>query len=153
MGESWRAKTKKAHQVWSSVKFLLTVFCDCNGVVHHEFLPQGRTEGILPCSYTPIARSKHTHRCLCVSFWSKTNPLIMPQSMYSPDLAPADFFLFPKLKTSMKEKCFARIEEIKENRDKSCWRYQKVFRSVSRIGKNAGISILYLRGVTLKGTR
>ena len=33
---------KKAHQVWSNVKVLLTVFFDCNGVVHNEFLPQGR---------------------------------------------------------------------------------------------------------------
>ena len=29
------------------------------------------------------------------------------------DLAPADFFLFPKLKTPMKGKRFATIEEIK----------------------------------------
>ena len=33
----------KARQVWSNVKVLLTVFLVCNGVVHHEFLPQGRT--------------------------------------------------------------------------------------------------------------
>ena len=31
---------KKAHQVWSNVKVLLTVLFDCNGVVHHKFLPQ-----------------------------------------------------------------------------------------------------------------
>ena len=34
--------------------------------------------------------------------------------MYSPDLAPADFFLFPKQKTLGKGKRFATIEEIKE---------------------------------------
>ena len=37
----------------------------------------------------------------------------MPQSLYSPDSA-ADFFLFPKLKTPMKGKRFAKIEEIEE---------------------------------------
>ena len=38
----------------------------------------------------------------------------MPQQPYSPDLTPADFFLFPKLKTPMRGKRFATIEEIKE---------------------------------------
>ena len=36
-------KTEKARKVRSNVKVSLTVFFDCNGVVHHEFLPQGRT--------------------------------------------------------------------------------------------------------------
>ena len=38
----------------------------------------------------------------------------MRQPPYSPDLAPADVSLLPKLKTPMKEKRFATIEEIKE---------------------------------------
>ncbi|XP_014478529.1 PREDICTED: uncharacterized protein LOC106746438 [Dinoponera quadriceps] len=37
----------------------------------------------------------------------------MPQPPYSPDLAPCDFFLFPKLKRPMKGRRFATIEEIK----------------------------------------
>ncbi|UYV80262.1 hypothetical protein LAZ67_18002221 [Cordylochernes scorpioides] len=36
-------RPKKARQVRSNVKVLLTVFFDCRGLVHHEFLPQGRT--------------------------------------------------------------------------------------------------------------
>ena len=57
----------------------------------------------------------HTHRCLNVSFWPKTKKkLIMPQPPYTSDLAPVDFFLFRKLKTPMKGKRFAAIEEIKE---------------------------------------
>ena len=36
-------RPKKASQVRLNVKVLLTVFFDCNGVKHHEFLPQGRT--------------------------------------------------------------------------------------------------------------
>ena len=39
------------------------------------------------------------------------------------------------------------IEEIKKNRNRSHWRYKKTrFRSVSRIGKNAAIGVLYLSG-------
>ena len=37
----------------------------------------------------------------------------MPQSLYSPDLAPCDFFLFPELKKPMKGWRFATIEKIK----------------------------------------
>ncbi|UYV61216.1 hypothetical protein LAZ67_1003885 [Cordylochernes scorpioides] len=36
-------RPKKARQVRSNVKVLLTVFFDCRGVVHHEFFSQGRT--------------------------------------------------------------------------------------------------------------
>ena len=44
MKASRRAQTeKKLHQFRSIGKVLLTVFFNCNGVVHHEFLPQGRT--------------------------------------------------------------------------------------------------------------
>ncbi|UYV79182.1 hypothetical protein LAZ67_17001381 [Cordylochernes scorpioides] len=35
-------RQKKARQVRSNVKVFLIVFFDCRGVVHHEFLPQGR---------------------------------------------------------------------------------------------------------------
>ena len=41
--ESLESRPKKARQVRSNVKVLFTVFFDCNGVMHHEFLPQGRT--------------------------------------------------------------------------------------------------------------
>ena len=70
----------------------------------------------------------------------------MPQPQYSPALSQADFFLFPKLNTPMKRKRFATIKEI--------WQKQKVrFRSISKIGKNAGISVFYMGEVTVKGAR
>ncbi|KAG5317509.1 MOS1T transposase, partial [Acromyrmex heyeri] len=46
-------------------------------------------------------------------FLAKNNTLMMPQPPYSPDLAPCDFFLFPKLKRPMKGRRYATIEEIK----------------------------------------
>ena len=43
----WTSKTsprpKKACQVRSKIKVLLTVFFDASGVVHHEHLPEGST--------------------------------------------------------------------------------------------------------------
>ena len=47
-------------------------------------------------------------------FLAKNKILIMPQPPYSPDLVPATFFLFPKLKTPTKGNRFDTIEEIKE---------------------------------------
>ena len=47
-------------------------------------------------------------------FLVKNKTVIMPQPPYSPDLAHADCFLFPKLKAPMKGKRFATIVEIKE---------------------------------------
>ncbi|KAG5335551.1 SETMR methyltransferase, partial [Acromyrmex charruanus] len=46
-------------------------------------------------------------------FLAKNNTLMMPQPPYSPNLAPCDFFLFPKLKRPMKGRRYATIEEIK----------------------------------------
>ena len=40
--------------------------------------------------------------------------VIMTQPPYSQGLAPADFFLFSKLTTPIKEKRFATIEQIKD---------------------------------------
>ena len=51
---------------------------------------------------------------LVFEFWTKNKTVIMPQPPYSPDLGPAEFFLFPELKTPIKRKCFTTIEEIKE---------------------------------------
>ncbi|KZC14776.1 Histone-lysine N-methyltransferase SETMAR [Dufourea novaeangliae] len=39
---------------------------------------------------------------------------VLPQPPYPPDLAPADYFLFPKLKYPLKGKRFHTIDEIQE---------------------------------------
>jgi transposase len=39
----------------------------------------------------------------------------VPHLPYSPDLAPAEFFPFPKLKTTLKGRSFQTTEEIQEN--------------------------------------
>ncbi|KYN39393.1 hypothetical protein ALC56_06212 [Trachymyrmex septentrionalis] len=61
--------------------------------------------------FVPKLRSKTS--LLVSSFLAKNNTIIMPQPPYSPDLAPCDFFLFPKLKRPMKGRRFATIEQIK----------------------------------------
>jgi transposase len=49
------------------------------------------------------------------SYLAKHQISAVPLPPYSPDLAPADFFLFPKLKTTLKGRRFQTIEEIQEN--------------------------------------
>ncbi|XP_011859147.1 PREDICTED: putative uncharacterized protein FLJ37770 [Vollenhovia emeryi] len=87
-------RPKKARQVRSNVKVLLTVFFDCRGVVHHEFLSQGRTVNNITCKLCAICAKQSarnaricgrtkigfytmitpllTYRCLCANFWPKT---------------------------------------------------------------------------------
>jgi transposase len=48
-------------------------------------------------------------------FLVKQETIVLPQIPYSPDLAPADFFLFPKLKSTLKGRRCQTVEEIKEN--------------------------------------
>ncbi|UYV65187.1 hypothetical protein LAZ67_3003503 [Cordylochernes scorpioides] len=106
------------------------------GVVHHEFLPQGRT--VNKEYYLQVMRNLReairqkrpdlwknknwllnhdnapAHTSLLVrDFLAKNNTLMMPQPPYSLDLAPCDFFLFPKLKRSMKGRRYATLDEIK----------------------------------------
>jgi len=55
------------------------------------------------------------HRSFKVSqFLAKNNMTMIPHPPYSPDLAPCDFFLFPKLKLRMKGRRFNTTEEIQE---------------------------------------
>jgi len=48
-------------------------------------------------------------------YLAKHQTPVVPHPPYSPDLAPADFFLFPKLKTTLKGRRSQTIEEIQEN--------------------------------------
>ena len=48
-------------------------------------------------------------------FWGKYQITWVTQSPHSPDLAPCNFWLFPKLKSSLKGKRFQIIGEIQEN--------------------------------------
>ncbi|UYV64514.1 hypothetical protein LAZ67_3001065 [Cordylochernes scorpioides] len=129
-------RPERARQVRSNVKVLLTVFFDCRGMVHHEFLPQGRR--VNKEYYLQVMRNLReairqkrpdlwknknwllhhdnatAHTSLLVrDFLAKNNTLMMPQPPYSPDLAPCDFFLFPKLKRPMKGRRYATLDEIK----------------------------------------
>ena len=52
---------------------------------------------------------------LMQSFMAKHQITQLTQPHYSPDLAPCDFWLFPKLKSRLKWKRFQTISKIQEN--------------------------------------
>ncbi|PNF25826.1 hypothetical protein B7P43_G11746 [Cryptotermes secundus] len=45
-------------------------------------------------------------------FLAKNKMAVVPHPPYSPDLAPCDFFLFPKMKIKLKGRRFDTVEEI-----------------------------------------
>ena len=54
-----------------------------------------------------------SHTALHVrEFLAKYSLATLPQPSYSPDLAPADFFLFPRIKTALKGTRFGTTEAI-----------------------------------------
>ena len=94
------------------------------------------------------------HRSSFVSdFLENHSTVTIPQPPNSPDLAPGDYFLFPKLKMRLKGRRFQVIEDIKKKslRDlkaipKSA--YEKCFQSWTERWKSA----LHVEGTILKGT-
>ncbi|PNF23469.1 Mariner Mos1 transposase [Cryptotermes secundus] len=138
----WKTPTsprpKKARQVRSNVKTMLICFFDVNGIVHKEFVPPGQTVNqhfyldVLRRLRERVRRKRSemwrngnwllhhdnapAHTALMVrQFLTSNNMVIVPHPPYSPDLAPSDFFLFPRMKRSLKGKRFRDVDEVKEN--------------------------------------
>ena len=127
---------KKARQSKSKVKVMLITFFDVRGIVHSEFLPQGQMINqqvykeilqLLLCSVPEKRRelwqdkswllhhnNAPAYNALSIQqFLTKKNITVLEQSPYSPDLAPCDFFIFPKLKGIIKGTRFEGMEVIK----------------------------------------
>jgi len=123
-------RPKKARQVKSNIKTMLICFFDVRGLVHHEFVPPGQT--VNQAFYLEVlkrlrngVRQKRpdlwrtgdwffhldnapAHTAISVrQFCAKNGMTVLPHPPYSPDVAPSDFFLFPRMKRDLKGKCFA----------------------------------------------
>ncbi|BFZ02340.1 hypothetical protein BsWGS_05379 [Bradybaena similaris] len=131
-------RPKKARMNRSNVKTLLIVFFDYKGIVHHEYAPSGQTVNkeyyieVLRRLRDAVRRRRpdlhasgqwqlhhdnapaHSAQ-LVQQFLAKHNIPQVRQPPYSPDLAPCDFFLFPKIKSHLKGRRFQDVGEIKEN--------------------------------------
>jgi len=123
----------------SNIKVVLVVFYFYwKGIVHHEFVPRGQMvnkqlyQEVLARLRDDVRRKRPelwenqtrmlhhdnapAHALLLIrSYLAKRQTSIVPHPSYSPDLPRADFFLFPKLKTTLKGRRFQTIVEIQEN--------------------------------------
>jgi len=131
-GSPW---PKKARQVRSNFKSMLICFFDQKGIVHKEFVAPGQTVNaafyvkVLRCLLENVRRkwpdqwqndtwllhhdNAPAHAALLTRwFLSDNNMTVVPHPPYSPDLAPSNFFLFPKLKMELKGRRFQTVEEI-----------------------------------------
>lgn len=130
-------RPKKARQVRSKIKVMLILFFDRDGVVHYEFAPDGQTinkefyRDVLRRLRDSVRRKRPAkwnsgkwmlhhdnapaHSSHVVqNFLTKHGTVQVPQPPYSPDLAPCDFFAFPKLKKTLKGRRFEDVTTIKQ---------------------------------------
>jgi transposase len=135
-------RPKRSRQNRSKIKVMLTIFFDYRGVVHYEFLPPGQT--VNKEYYLSVMRrlreairkkrpelwkdnswflhhdNAPSHTALVLrDHFAKNSTHIVPQPPYSPDLAPCDFWLFPKLKRPLRGHRFDSIEEIQAESEKA----------------------------------
>ena len=112
---------------------MLIVFFDVRGIVHREFVPPGQT--VNGQFYREVIRrltarvrrvrpeiadswilhhdNAPSHTCLLVTEeLAKHSRATLPQPPYSPDTAPPDFFLFPKIKRALKGTRFGTLEAV-----------------------------------------
>jgi len=130
-------RPKKAHMQKSKLKTMLICFFDQEGIIHREFVPPGMMVNAdfycdvlrrlcenVRCKRPQKWQNQNliihhdnalAHRSFKFSqFLAKNNMTVIPHPPYSSDLAPCDFFLFPKLKLWMKGLRFDTTEKIQE---------------------------------------
>jgi hypothetical protein len=74
---------------------------------------------------------------------------VIPHPPYSPDLAPCDFFLFPKMKLKLKGRRFDTIEEIQAESQRVLDSDSKgLTGSVSKNGGDGGTGVYTREGTT-----
>jgi len=60
----------------------------------------------------------HSIECAAVPHEKQDDSSTHTHTIYSPDLAPCDFFLFPRMKRDVKGKRFQNVEEVREKNDR-----------------------------------
>jgi len=129
---------KKFRQSKSRVKTILLTFFGIRGIVHYEFVPTGQTVNqvyyleVLERLRDKVGRKRPelsvknswilhqdnapAHTALSVrEFIANKQITVLEDPAYSPDLAPSDFFLFPKVKKILKGWHFDDSDEIRSN--------------------------------------
>ncbi|XKL68404.1 hypothetical protein PGB90_003895 [Kerria lacca] len=124
---------KKIRTEQACKKVMLTVFWDCEGVVHREFLPKGcmiNSERYINTlrtlkirlqrvrSHHPVFLLQHDNarphtRARTIEVLSSLGFTVLPHPPYSPDLAPSDYYLFRHLKKHIKGIRYASDDKLR----------------------------------------
>jgi len=130
-------RPKKLRFQKSRVKTMLVIFFNWQGVIHKEFVPECETinavyyKGVMERLLNRIRRVKPgmcesgdwfllhdnapSHNANIVKqFLAQRKVTVLDHRLYSPDLAPADYFLFPKVKSHLKGHLFDSISDIQK---------------------------------------
>lgn len=128
-------RPKKARMTKSKVKSMLICFFDSQGVIHREFVPHGQTVNavfylqvlerlrkrivrvrpVIANSWRLHHDNAPSHTAFrVVAYLAQHNIATVPQPPYSPDIAPPDFFLFPRLKTTLKGHHHGSVEALQQ---------------------------------------
>ena len=131
-------RPKKARQSKSTHRLLIIPIFDSTGMIYMHWVPTGQTvsqQGILCWSVKGVQEEIPSEEASTLQIGSVTFPpgqctssqlrpchrlfdqdgiKTVPQPPYSPDLAPCDFWLFPKLKEKHRGCRYETIEEMKE---------------------------------------
>ena len=130
-------RPKKARQSKSIHKLLMIPFFDSTGMIYMDWVPTGQT--VNKGYYVEVLRefrkrflgkrpalfksgqwhfqqdNAPVHKSILVTdYLIKMGIKTVPHPPYSPDLAPCDFWLFPKLKEKLRGCHYETIEEMKE---------------------------------------
>ncbi|UYV79288.1 hypothetical protein LAZ67_17001917 [Cordylochernes scorpioides] len=119
---AWHTKSsprpKKARMSKSRIKTMIIVFFNIRGIVHCERLKRRiarvRTDIKDTVKLHHDNATSHT-AFIITNFLARSNTSVIPHPPYSPDLAPCDCFLFPRLKKEMKGKHWETVENIQHH--------------------------------------
>jgi hypothetical protein len=103
------------------MKTMVITFFDIEDIVHFEFIPQGQSTKLMwkyrssymklcieidlnfaSIGFSTTTMFQLTRHSLSHSFWAK-NQLVKCNTHPIPDLAPNDLWLFPQIKSALKE--------------------------------------------------
>lgn len=127
----------------SAGKVLATIFWDAEGVILLDFLERGNTingpyysdlinrlrknlpqtrRGLIARKPLLLHDNAPAHTAeLSLAAAREAKLILLPHPPYSPDLAPSDFYLFPKLKKFLKGKKFSNDTEVMDAAENWLW--------------------------------
>ena len=119
---AWASPNSKQWQLFFSIS---------GGVIYNDWVPEGQTvnqvyyKNVLTTLRERVRRRRpdmwknaswilHYDNALSVKrYLAKNNIPVMEHPPYSPDIAPCDFFLFPKIKSALKGTRFESVDAVK----------------------------------------